>query len=57
MDKKEVIKRLKEHLQYKTRRNPKITKFDKYYCLNYIMDFLFCDRETAKEIYTNEVLV
>lgn len=57
MSKKEVIKRLKDHLQGKLSRNNRICKDDKCYCINYIMDFLFCDRETATHILENEILV
>ena len=57
MDKNELVKRLKEHLKNKIAPNGKISKDNKCYCLNYIMDFLFCDRKTATYILEHEILV
>lgn len=57
MDKAEVIARLKEHLTDKYDEDNKISWGQKWYCLNYIMDFLFCDINTAKKILENEILI
>jgi hypothetical protein len=57
MDKAEVIHRLKDHLKGRLDKTNKITKVDKNYCINYIMDFLFLDRKSAKKILENEVLI
>lgn len=57
MDKEEVISRLKEHLQSRMLKNKEITWHDKCYCVRYIMDFLMCNRKTAKKIFENEVLI
>ena len=57
MDKAEVVRRLKEHLADKYDENNKLAWGHKWYCINYIMDFLFCDKSTAKKIFEDEVLV
>ena len=57
MDKEEVVMRLKEHLKANCGELDKITWGQKWYCLNYIMDFLFCDKNTACKILESEVLV
>lgn len=56
MDKEEVIFRLKEHIKGRLLKTNKITVMDRNYCINYIIDFLFCDRKKAKKIFENEVL-
>ena len=56
MGKSEVIKRLKDHLQYCIKNHNIINKKDKEYCIRYIMDFLFVGRVEAKKIYDCEVM-
>ena len=56
MGKKEVIARLKEHLQYCKNDHKKIKNTDKNYCIRYIMDFLSVERAEAVQIYQSEVL-
>ena len=57
MDKSEVVARLKEHIRVNRDENNKLTWGTRGYCINYIMDFLFCDRKTAKKIFENEILM
>ena len=56
MSKSEVVRRLISHLKGKKFESNKISKDNKCYCLHYIMDFLFCDKETAKNILKNDIL-
>ncbi len=56
LGKGEVVKRLKEHLQYCIKRHGKVKSTHKEYCIQYIMDFLFVGRVEAKKIYDCEVI-
>jgi hypothetical protein len=49
MDKNEVIKRLKEHLKAKEMQRGFLVKKDKFYCQNYIMDFLNLSVREARQ--------
>lgn len=49
MNEKEVIKRLKEQLLYCIRDHGRVTKYDKGYCIKYIMDFIFYDSADSEK--------
>lgn len=51
MGENEVIYRLKEHLKAKKKQRGCNNLKDLYYCINYIMDFLFLYRKQAKQFY------
>lgn len=55
MDEREVIYRLKEHLEAKKKQRGFNNITDFYFCINYIMDFLFLDREQAEEFYKQNI--
>ena len=55
MGENEVIYRLREHLKAKRNKRGCNNSKDRYYCINYIMDFLFINRKQAKQFYKNHI--
>lgn len=55
MGENEVIYRLKEHLKAKRKQRGCNNSKDMYYCINYIMDFLFVDKKQAKQFYEQNI--
>lgn len=56
MNEKEVIKRLKEHLVAMRNQRGCNNSKDKFYCIYYIMDFLFLNRKQADEFYEQNIM-
>lgn len=54
MEEKEVIRMLKEHILHCIQDHGKLTKFDKGYCLRYIMDFVFYDSADNEKVMTKK---
>ena len=53
----EIAKRLKEHLQHCIQTHGRITKYDKNYCIRYIMDFQpKFKKQEAESFYRDNVL-
>ena len=50
MEEKEIIKKLKEHILYCIKDHGKLTKFDKGWCIRYIMDFMFYDSADTEKV-------
>ena len=55
MSENEVIYRLKEHLKAKKMQRGFNNSKDLYYCINYIMDFLYLNRKEAKQFYKEKI--
>lgn len=56
MSEREVISRLKEHLQYCINHHGHINGRDKCYCINYIKDFIGLKKREAEKFYRDNVL-
>ena len=56
MSEQEVISRLKEHIQHCLNDHGRITKYDKGYCIRYIMDFTGKKKKDAEKFYREKVL-
>ena len=54
MEEKEIIKNLKEHILHCIKDHGRLTKFDKGYCLRYIMGFLFFDSADNEKVMTKK---
>ena len=53
----EIVKRLKEHLRHCIQTHGKINKYDKNYCIRYIMDFQpEFKKQDAELFYRDKVL-
>ena len=55
MGENEVIYRLRAHLMAKKKQRGFNNSKDRYYCINYIMDFLFINRKQAKQFYKTHI--
>ena len=55
MGEKEVIYRLREHLKAKRKQRGFNNAKDRFYCINYIMDFLFIDIKQARQFYKKHI--
>ena len=56
MSEQEITSRLKEHLQHCINEHGRISKYDKGYCIQYIMDFTGMKKKDAERFYRDEVL-
>ena len=54
MEEKEVIKNLKEHILHCIKDHGRLTKFDKGWCIRYIMDFVFYDSADSEKVMTKK---
>lgn len=54
MEEKEVIKNLKEHILHCIKDHGKVTKYDKGYCIRYIMDFIYYDSSDNEKEMTKK---
>ena len=56
MSEQEIVSRLKGHLQHSINDHGRINKYDKGYCIQYIMDFAGMKKKDAEKFYREKVL-